>query len=459
MSTTFDDLTAELVEFKSDYFYMTLSDTGRRHLDALVKVTAAACLKVHDARKTFLQMLQFYVAVGRYPAYLELVLTHPWLLARLVRLADASPLLAEFLIHNPLLFDDIVSVCQSRRLPSREEMRATLARDLQSCDGSAEAMQIVMRRFKQSRIVELLSIDVDGDISLEAVSDHLSSLADELLDATIQAVAHEMGFASPPQLAIVAYGKLGSREMSYMSDTDVVFLLDRVSEREEHELSRFASSINQWITNYTAAGILYETDFRLRPDGSSGMLVCGIDAYREYLENKAWTWEHQALVRARWCAGSANTGRAFEAVRLDILGMPRDEAKLSTDVREMRQKMFNERRFVGDGFDVKHSRGGIIDVEFIVQYLVLRHGASHTQLFEHGGNIRLLGYAAAAGLVDKQLATRCATAYRCYRIWLHQQRLRGNEDVIVGWEAVATHADAVGALWAAVFGCDSPVAS
>lgn len=451
MSINYDDLMSDVAAFKSEHFYAALPDIGRRHLESLFDYTIVQCLKLDDARTTFLRMLRFFMAIGRYPSYLELALTHPWLLARIVRLADASPLLTDFLILNPLLFDDVVLECQPSKLPTMEEMRESLNREIQRCGESEERMQVALRRFKHAQIVQLLSIDLEGRITLEAISDHLSLLADTLLDTVINAVSKKMGFASPPALAIIAYGKLGSREMSYVSDTDIIFLMDDLAEHDEHLLTQFARRINSWITNYTEAGILYETDFRLRPNGLSGMLICTIDGLRNYLMNKAWTWEHQALVRARWCAGSEKPGKAFEQIRLDVLAEARDSQKLASEIQEMRFRMLKEHRPDANGFDVKHNRGGIIDVEFIVQYLVLRYGSEYEELLQQGGNMRLLNYAARLGLVDSNLTEQSVGAYRQYRVWLHQHRLRGNEKVVVSNMAAAPHAHAVVSLWESVF--------
>lgn len=451
MSINYDDLMSDVTAFKSEYFYCALSDISRGHLEPLFEYTINQCLKVNDSQATFRRMLRFFVSVGRYPTYLELALTHPWLLARIVRLADASPLLTDYLILNPQLFDDLILASQPSKLLTREEMRELLDREIQRCGESEERMQIALRRFKDAQIVQLLSIDLDGKISLEAVSDRLSLLADILLDTVIKAVAKKMGFPSPPPLAIIAYGKLGSREMSYVSDTDIVLLIDDESPYDEYRLTQFAQRINVWITNYTEAGILYETDFRLRPNGESGMLICTVDGLRNYLKNKAWTWEHQALVRARWCAGSEKPGNAFEQIRLEVLGEARDARKLACDIKDMRARMLKVHLTDTSSFNVKHSRGGIIDVEFVVQYLVLRYGVEHKGLLEHGGNIRLLKYAANLDLIDNSLAEQCADAYRSYRIWLHQHRLRGNEKVVVNKELAAPHANAVVSLWDSVF--------
>jgi [glutamine synthetase] adenylyltransferase / [glutamine synthetase]-adenylyl-L-tyrosine phosphorylase len=215
--------------------------------------------------------------------------------------------------------------------------------------------------------------------------------------------------------------------------------------------ARLVQRINTWLTSTTSAGSLYETDLRLRPDGASGLLVSSFAAFRGYQREHAWTWEHQALTRARFCAGDAALGAAFEAERCAILRLPRDRGKLRDDVITMRQKIFAGHPNRSAQFDLKHDPGGMVDIEFIVQYLVLAQSAVHAELTVNSGNIALLGRAAVLDLIPATRADAVAQAYRDYRRLQHQLRLQGAPQARVDADAQAPHRDAVNALWATVF--------
>ena len=202
-----------------------------------------------------------------------------------------------------------------------------------------------------------------------------------------------------PRFAVIGYGKLGGKELGYASDLDIIFLHDDPHEHAPENYARLAQRLNHWLTTRTGAGVLFETDLRLRPDGASGLMVSSIEAFRRYQRESAWVWEHQALTRARFCAGDAALGAAFEAERRAILKMKRDEAKLRQEVLAMRQKLLDGHPNRGELFDLKHDRGGMIDIEFMVQYLVLAHAHRRPELVANTGNIALLKLAAELGLI------------------------------------------------------------
>jgi [glutamine synthetase] adenylyltransferase / [glutamine synthetase]-adenylyl-L-tyrosine phosphorylase len=256
----------------------------------------------------------------------------------------------------------------------------------------------------------------------------------------------------PPRFAIIGYGKLGGKELGYASDLDLVFLYDDARDIAAERYARLAQRLNAWLTSATAAGRLYETDLRLRPDGVSGLLVSSLDAFRRYQRKQAWLWEHQALTRARFVAGDAMVGTAFEAEREFILRLPRDAATLKFDVVSMRRKMHAAHPNRSARFDVKHDAGGMVDVEFSVQYMVLTYAHAHAALCRNAGNIALLRLAAELGLVQSGLAEAAVHAYREYRRVQHQLRLQGAHEARADPAAHATHRAAVAALWRAVFG-------
>jgi glutamate-ammonia-ligase adenylyltransferase len=257
-----------------------------------------------------------------------------------------------------------------------------------------------------------------------------------------------------PRFAVIAYGKLGGKELGYGSDLDVVFLFDDDDERAPEVYAAFARKLITWLTLRTSAGELFEIDTALRPNGNSGLLVTSLTAFEAYQagrgSNTAWTWEHQAITRARFCAGDAGIGPRFEAVRRAVIAAGRDHAALKDEIKSMRQKVRDAHPTKDERFDVKHSPGAMMDVEFAVQYLVLAHGAAHPELHDNVGNIALLQRAEAAGLLPAGVGTAAADAYRELRRAQHRARLN-EQDTHFSPDELAAQRNAVLALWRHVF--------
>jgi glutamate-ammonia-ligase adenylyltransferase len=293
------------------------------------------------------------------------------------------------------------------------------------------------------------------------VADDLSALA----DATVQCAIDwswprlRRHHRPDPQFAVIAYGKLGGKELGYGSDLDVVFLFDDAGEPDRYAAqeayAQFVRKLVTWLTLRTSAGDLFDIDTALRPNGNSGLLVTSIDAFERYQEgrgsNTAWTWEHQAITRARFCAGSAALGERFEAARRAVITTARDPEALRREVMEMREKVREAHPVRGGRFDVKHSRGGMMDVEFVNQYLVLAHGARHEALLPNIGNIKLLDRAEAAGLLPPGMGEAAGNAYRELRRAQHRARLN-EQSTQLEPDAMPEQREAVQALWRAVFG-------
>jgi glutamate-ammonia-ligase adenylyltransferase len=258
--------------------------------------------------------------------------------------------------------------------------------------------------------------------------------------------------AEPPRFAIVGYGKLGGKELGYASDLDLVFLYDDPAEAAPQAYARLAHRLTTWLTSTTAAGRLYDTDLRLRPDGASGLPVSSLAAFRNYQGHTAWTWEHQALTRARCVAGDASIGAAFEAERVAVLRLPRDPVKLAADIVAMRNRMQAAHPNRTALFDLKHDPGGMVDVEFAVQFLVLAHSNAHPDMTRNAGNIALLALAAGLALLPAELAAAVADAYREYRRLQHQVRLQGAAEARVEAFPQADRRAAVAILWKQIFG-------
>ncbi|MBC8022487.1 MAG: bifunctional glutamine synthetase adenylyltransferase/deadenyltransferase, partial [Burkholderiales bacterium] len=301
--------------------------------------------------------------------------------------------------------------------------RDALARECAALSSDVERLLDHLRHFKQRHMLRLTIADIEGEAAVMALSDELSALADTILDVTLAAAAGE----SIPGFCIVGYGKLGGKELGYGSDLDIIFLHDETCPLPVDRLARIAQRVNTWLTSHTPAGVLYETDLRLRPDGASGLLVSSLAAFHEYQLTRAWTWEHQALTRARFAAGDAAPGARFEAVRDEILARPRDPRKVFEEIDAMRRKMRAESKSKSD--DLKHVAGGVIDLEFCVQALVLAYGPAHPALRENKGNHTLLKRAAELGLVEPGIAVDAANAYLAMRARTHEAALN-DEDVV-----------------------------
>jgi len=298
---------------------------------------------------------------------------------------------------------------------------------------------------------------VEGRITVEQVADDLSALADCILKVTSRWVWQNVKqrHRDEPQFAILAYGKLGGKELGYGSDLDIVFVYEDTHERAGEIYAAFVRKLINWLTVKTGEGDLYEIDTALRPNGNSGLLVSTFEAYANYQEqrgeNTAWTWEHQAMTRARFCLGESRLKDRFNAVRASVITAQRDQAALAQEIVAMREKLRAAHSVKPDLFDVKHSAGGMVDVEFAVQYLVLAHARQHPVLLGNVGNIALLLHAEQAGLLPTGVGQAAGSAYRELRRIQHQARL-DEQPTQVPQKDLAAQSSAILTLWRAVFG-------
>jgi glutamate-ammonia-ligase adenylyltransferase len=457
-----DALLATLAATRASARYLTLPALSRQRLDTLVPQllsVAATHPGAAGRQPVFMRLLALLDTVARRSAYLALVIEHPPLLPRLANLMGASAWAASYLTRHPLLLDELLDAGAVLAEPDWNAWRDELARQLADHAGDNERQMDVLRHFQQAQTFRLLVQDIAGRLTVERLADHLSALADLVLQATLDCCwRHANGAGAPaPRFAIIGYGKLGGKELGYASDLDLVFLYDVADDEPDADTAqqryaRLAQRINTWLTSTTSAGQLYDSDLRLRPDGASGLLVSSLAAFRRYQREQAWTWEHQALTRARFVAGDRAIGDAFEAERDAILRLPRDRAKLAADVVSMRRKMHEGHPNPTPRFDVKHDAGGMVDIEFIVQYLVLAHAIDFPALTRNAGNIALIGIAGECRLVPTTLAVQAADAYREFRRAQHAERLTGAPHARVDPAPHAEHRAAVRALWGLVLG-------
>ncbi len=457
-----DALLATLARVRTSGRYLQLPALSRQRFDALMPQLLAAAVAVQggaDAQATFTRLLGLLEAVSRRSAYLALVIEHPPLLPRIAQLMSASAWAAEYLTQHPLLLDELLDARVLLAEPDWRAWRDELARQMAGETADVERQMDTLRHFHDAQTFRLLAQDLGGRLSVERLADHLSALADVLLAATLDACWAQTPGAQghPLRFAIVGYGKLGGKELGYASDLDLVFIYDVDAgdpdgEAQQERYARLAQRLITWLTSNTAAGQLYDADLRLRPDGASGLMVSSLPAFRKYQRETAWTWEHQALTRARFVAGDTALGAAFEIEREAILRLPRDVAKLATDVADMRRKMAAGHPNRTQLFDLKHDPGGMVDIEFAVQFLVLSHAHLHSSLTRNAGNIALLRMSAELGLLPIPLAEQVADAYRDYRRMQHQVRLTGAPHARVDAAPLAASRAAVAALWMHIFG-------
>jgi [glutamine synthetase] adenylyltransferase / [glutamine synthetase]-adenylyl-L-tyrosine phosphorylase len=445
---------ARLMEIRGCARYRRMAASGQALLDRLIPQLLETARALPNPDATFARMLNVVDSIGRREAYLALLLEYPNATERLARLASASPWAADYLAQHPVLLDELINPQGGSDVQDWPRLREALHASLDEHDGNTERQMDILRHFKQTQTLRLLALDLAGALSLETLSDHLSDLACTVLEEVLGLAwsALRARHREQPRFAIVGYGKLGGKELGYASDLDIIFLYDDDDQAAPEIYARLAQRINTSLTSTTSAGVLYETDLRLRPDGAAGLLVSRIGAFRDYQFEKAWVWEHQALTRARFVAGDAAIGGHFERIRTEVLCRARDLAALGSEILSMRDKMREVHPNVSGLFDLKHDRGGIVDVEFAVQFLVLGHAHRHAGLTRNIGNLALLKLCAGLGLLPDDLAGGAHAAYREFRRLQHAMRLQGERYARVEPAIVATHAQAVLQLWEWVFG-------
>ena len=444
---------ARLAGARASPRYAQLPEASRERYDALLPRVIELAATASAPEAALARTLDLLEAISRRSSYLALLYEYPQALEKVVQLLAASGWAAAYVTRHPLLLDELLDARTLYAAPDWKEFGAGLRAQLARHEGDAERQMDLLREAHHAQVFRLLAQDLAGQLTVEVLADHLSALADLMLTITLEACWAQLRnrHREAPRFAIVAYGKLGGKELGYASDLDIIFLYDDADARAPELYSRLAQRINSWLTSATASGVLFETDLRLRPNGAGGLMVSSVDAFREYQEKDAWVWEHQALTRARYCAGDAAVGAAFEAERIAILRRSRDPEALRREVVAMRVQMFDAHPNNSDLFDLKHDRGGMIDIEFIVQYLVLAHAHRYPQLTGNLGNIALLKMAGELGLIPLSTAMTVRDGYREYRRLQHAERLNGEQYARVAHGPLAPCIDATLELWKTVF--------
>ncbi len=446
-----------LANLKRGGRYQHLPANIRTRFDALIPRVVDVAAKHSSPNETLSRCLDFIDVIGGRGAYLAMLQQYPEALKKVGDLVSASRWATQYLSRHPILLDELLDPRILSTAPDWAAFREDLQRRLDEVDPDTEQQMDIMREQHHTQVFRLLTQDLASVLSVEQLSDHLSALADLLLDLTIPLCWRKLRKRhrdDAPAFAVISYGKLGGKELGYASDLDIVFLFDDPDPDAAEHYARLAQRINGWLSSQTAAGILFETDLRLRPNGDAGLLVSTIDAFRKYQLASAWTWEHQALTRARFSAGDARIGDAFDVIRVDVLRQPRDAQTLRDEVIAMRKKMMDAHASKNEKFDLKHGRGGLIDAEFIVQFLVLAHANKHAALAGNLGNIALLRIAGELGLIPADMGVQAGDAYRELRRLQHRQRLNEAPGEVAP-EKVESPRDVIAALWSVVFGEDA----
>ena len=446
-----------LSAFRQSGKYQQLAASIRERLDAIGPrlIEAAAATKTPDA--TWQRGLDLIETISRRGAYLALLQQHPQALMKVAEIIGSSAWAATYLTRHPILLDEVIDPRLYDVATDWEAFKEEITFRLDSEAGDTEREMDVLREEHHAQVFRLLAQDIAGLQTVERLADHLTQLADIIVQTTLDLCWNRLRERhphpeKPPKFAVIAYGKLGGKELAYGSDLDLVFLHDDPEPGVGEIYARLVQRMSTWLSSQTSAGTLFDTDFRLRPNGDAGLLVCSVDAFREYQIEKAWVWEHQALTRARHCAGDPEVGQRFEAIRVEILRQPRDLATLKEEVLVMRQRMLDSHASNSEElFDIKQDPGGLVDVEFIVQYLILGHAHAHERLCGNLGNIALLRIAGELGLIPQDFAEQVRTIYREYRRMQHTFRLDGIRGAKVEREPYRKHIETVRALWSFVF--------
>jgi [glutamine synthetase] adenylyltransferase / [glutamine synthetase]-adenylyl-L-tyrosine phosphorylase len=445
---------------------LALREDARARLSKLVARTAQWLEEGRVSEEAALRMADWIEPLLRRESYLALLLERKGVHERLLRLLGAARWPARYLLQHPGVIDELASDAMLAERFAPDEFERELEhrrRSLQiTSEDDDEALLNLLRRAHHAEVFRTLTRDVEGVLTVEQVADELSALADTVLRVTARWCWQRLKnrHRDEPRFAIIGYGKLGGKELGYGSDLDIVFVFEDDDERAPEVYAAFVRKLINWLSTKTAEGDLFEIDTALRPNGSSGLLITTFEAYDNYQQrrgsNTAWTWEHQAMTRARFVLGEDALQPRFDAVRESVITAPRDVDALRAEIMSMREKVRSAHPVRRDCFDVKHSTGGMVDAEFAVQFLVLSESARHCELVPNVGNIALLQRAESAGLLPAGVGQAAAKAYRELRRVQHRARLN-EEPTQVPPSAMAAERDAVLSLWRAVFrGTPSP---
>jgi len=458
--------------FASSKAVHATSKSGRSRLDKLMPMILNAVAKVENPDPCFFRVLDLLENITRRTAYLALLMEYPIALSQLIRLFAISPWIANLLIRSPILLDELLDPRRLYEPMLKAELEQELKNRLAIVEVDDTEMQMaVFQQFKQANSLRVAAAQITQITPVEKVSDYLSYIAETIVENVLQVARKHLlnrhgkptflqpdGARSEAQFGIIAYGKLGGFELGFGSDLDLVFLHDtpRGAAQTDGEkpipntvfFARLAQRIIHLLNTPAIGGALYEVDTRLRPNGSSGLLVSSMQSFVDYQQNKAWTWEHQAIIRARVVAGDSLLGERFADIRRRIICQSRDSEVLRADVSKMRTRIRREKSSHHPGmFDLKQDPGGITDIEFIIQYLVLRWAAKYPELVSFTDNLRLLEIFAKVNVLTVDDAKMLANAYLAFRQTVHELALRQQPTPLVEEALFTDFRSAVTRVW------------
>ncbi len=470
-----EQILKKLQEFANSYTLQKLSSRGRQRLDTVIPLLLEAVSQNETKDLALLRSLEFINAIAQRSVYLALLIERPQVLRQLVKLCASSQWIATQLTRYPLLLDELLDPRRLYDPLKPNELDSTLQAQIAHLPLDDLEMQMdSLRQFKRAHVLHVAAAELSGNISVELASDYLGAIADTIVNKALSIawdfLTHKHG---KPQykldteqhnagFCIIGYGKAGGIELSYRSDLDVVFLHNSRGTQQLTDgekcidnnvfFMRLAQRIIHIITTNTAAGLLYDVDSRLRPGGNSGLMVSSFDGFEKYQFEEAWTWEHQALVRARAIAGDEVCMQQFERIRRKVLTQYREPEKLKQDVCEMREKMRNHLdKSNNEIFDLKQGVGGIVDIEFMIQYGVLRWAMDFPELLDTTGMLPMLGKFVSHDLLTESACKRLSDAYRAYRAETHRLALQ-DKPAQVQRDKFAEHQSNVHYLWQRIMG-------
>lgn len=447
-----EHICTQLSNFSQSSLVQKLIPVARQRLDYFIPIFLQQLIQYKQPKIVFDRFLNILKKIVQRSTYISLLIENEYKLSKIFSLIQASPWVSQYLATYPLLLDEILSMDEDYQPPSMLEMQQQLHASLQNNEEGLESYMQRLREFKHSQAIQIAAADVIEDYPIMKVSDHLSWLAETCINSAVHYAYRDLveKYGEPrceedtnhftPEVLIVEYGKLGGLELGYGSDLDIVFLHNSVgmhcetvgSESEASKkihndifFTRLVQRAIHILSTVTSSGKVFETDLRLRPHGESGPIVSSIKAYENYLMNDAWLWEHQALVRARAISNSKKLNNEFERIRQKILCLTRKVCDVQTSVIEMRNKMLDAYASSSkEGVNLKKDIGGVIDIEFIVQFLVLSYSSEHPQICKHTDNVRILDACAGVGLLEQGSSEELKEIYLKFRKYLHQQSLK-----------------------------------
>ncbi|GAB4401769.1 MAG: bifunctional [glutamate--ammonia ligase]-adenylyl-L-tyrosine phosphorylase/[glutamate--ammonia-ligase] adenylyltransferase [Rhodoferax sp.] len=464
-----DDLLAQLPEgtlteriksWRAQPRLLALREDARKRLVRLLWRTAQWVAQGQFSESAAVSLVDWIEPLLRRESYLALLLERPKVHERLLHLLGAACWAVRYLKLHPGVIDELA---QPDLLDARfdaasfeADLNARRQALLSAGEDDDESLLNLLRRAHHAEVFRTLTRDLEGRLSVEQVADDLSALADAVLRVSTRWCWSRLKNAhrAEPSVGIIGYGKLGGKELGYGSDLDLVFVFDDDDERAPEVYGALVRKLINWLTVKTGEGDLYEIDTALRPNGNAGLLITRFDAYAAYQQqrgsNTAWTWEHQAITRARCVLGDDSLRARFDAVRHAVLTAERDPDALREEIRAMRQRVAQAHRPRGDRFDLKYDAGGMMDAEFALQYLVLLHARTYPELVANAGNIALLERAEALGLLPPGVGCAAARAYRMLRRQQHLARLN-EAPAVVDAAMLSQERAAIRQLWDSVF--------